>query len=79
MSTTHAARHADVTTDGLRLARILDDVEQIAGSGFYAGRRRTITAGDIGEDQREVEFEPFPESAPVEQPVFVPESEPVPA
>lgn len=40
-----------------------------------------VWAGDIGEDQREFEFEPFPESAPVEPvtaPVPVPpEREPV--
>ena len=31
--------------------------------------------GDIGEDQKEFEFEPFPESVP--EPIAVPEREPV--
>ncbi|WP_267489755.1 hypothetical protein [Enemella dayhoffiae] len=39
---------------------------------------RIITAGDIGEDQREIEYEPFPIEAPVE-PAPGPLPEEVPA
>jgi hypothetical protein len=41
----------------------------------------TITLGDIGEDQREYEFEPLtaPAEAPVEAPVTTPDREAVPA
>lgn len=44
-------------------------------------RIKTIRLGDIGEDQREYEFEPLttPLEAPVEQPVSVPDREAVPA
>lgn len=35
--------------------------------------QKTVKNGDIGEDQKEYEFEPMPETAPVEQPVVAPE------
>lgn len=35
-------------------------------------------AGDIGEEKKHIELEPFPESVPVEEP-SVPVEEPVPA
>lgn len=44
-------------------------------------RPKPITLGDIGEDQREYEFEPLtaPAEVPVEAPVTVPDREAVPA
>lgn len=38
-----------------------------------------IYCGDLGEPVKHVEFEPFPEFAPIEEPVAVPERELEPA
>lgn len=41
--------------------------------------RQNWTNGDIGEPIRKIDFEPFPETAPIEEPmpVQVPEKEPI--
>jgi hypothetical protein len=42
-------------------------------------RDRRIRLGDIGKIKRVIEFEPLPETAPVQEPAVEPEREPVPA
>lgn len=44
-------------------------------------RHLRVVAGDIGDDQREIEMEPFPASVPIKEPspVVAPEPERVPA
>lgn len=55
-------------------------------AAMRARRLLLVTAGDIGDDQREVEFQPLTEPAtpikvptPAPAPVETPEREPVPA
>lgn len=40
---------------------------------------RNITMGDIGENPHEIEFEPLPDTVPVEEPAYAPTPEQEPA